>query len=114
MTQERFVELANDEILFDRPPIIVFAPHPDARFDDAVKVLAILAQAGLTRSGFCFGALEEHAQFGKASDSSGGLPLLAVAPSFIPTPPAPPKEQAMQPGPWTDGYDCERAEAMLR
>lgn len=112
VTLRQVVDLANAARNGSRQPHIVFEPHPEAGFEASLRVLAILAQSGLTRVNFCFGGLEEHASFGRGAGSA--LPALALMPP-LPTPSAPPPpEYSMQPSDWTETQDCMRAEAMLR
>ena len=44
---------------------IVFEPADGARYEDALRTLAVIKRTGLTNLSFCFGGIERHREFGK-------------------------------------------------
>lgn len=64
---------ASEQALFDmlmaarssgRRRGLIFAPHRDARYEDALRTLAVVHGARASGVGFCFGQIERYRSFG--------------------------------------------------
>lgn len=58
-------------------PGLAFEPDPDAGYDISLRVMAVIARAGLNDALFCFGGIGKHRDFGSGKAPAKRSRLLA-------------------------------------